>query len=249
MISKAVGVTGLFVGGNAGRAMHLGGALGGIVNDSHGSRDRQNPHGLLGLGSFSYEATVSEDGKVASVRGGFGKHSPERRNFNHMSPEWRNEHESAFGNAQDEARGHFYRCSHCRGHVCSNCWNRDADLCTSCSPKEEVYVAAKYAEAMKRNIDEEAKTATVWSGKLEGKKRIVCPTCGKNTGAGQNCGNCGASMDISRCQKCGARNDSWSRFCGNCGEDTAAPSSSRCSACMHDNSTGTKFCGGCGKKL
>jgi hypothetical protein len=169
--------------------------------------------------------------------------------FQGMSPEWHKEHEQAFERSQNESRQHFHRCPNCNKYVCDHCWNEDAGLCTSCAPRQEVYVAAAAAGAMKRNIDEKASTAVVWDGKIES-KTTICPGCGKPAGSGKFCNNCGASMDLKECAKCGAKNAVSVRFCNNCGgnmQDAAAPSGG--CPCGHDNPPGTRFCGGCGNKL
>lgn len=170
--------------------------------------------------------------------------------FEGMSPEWQKEHERAFELAQNEAHQHFHRCPNCNKYVCDHCFNEDAGLCTSCAPRQEIYVAQAHAAAMKRNIDSAGDSATVWQGKIES-KTTICPSCGKPAGSGKFCNNCGASMDLKECPKCGAKNSLAVRFCNNCGtnlEQSAAPSG-KCQACGFDNDPGTKFCGGCGQKL
>jgi hypothetical protein len=171
--------------------------------------------------------------------------------FEGQSPEWQKEHEKAFELAQNEARQHFHRCPNCNSYVCDQCYNEDAGLCVSCAPRQEVYVAQAHAQAMKRNIDEKAQTATVWQGEIEA-KTTMCPQCGKPAGSGKFCNNCGASMDLKECPQCGAKNAQTVRFCNNCGmnlQQAAAPPSGICNACGTQNEPGTKFCGNCGNKL
>ena len=169
-----------------------------------------------------------------------------------QGPEWRMEHERAFERAQNEAKQHFHRCPNCNKYVCDQCLNEDAGLCTACAPRQEIYVAQAHAAAMKRNIDEAGQSATVWQGKIES-KTTMCPTCGKPAGSGKFCNNCGASMDLKECSKCGAKNALTVRFCNNCGNNLSAPAatppSGKCAACGFDNAPGTRFCGGCGNKL
>lgn len=167
--------------------------------------------------------------------------------FEGRSPEWQKEHEQAFERAQNEAKQHFHRCPGDEKYACDHCWNEDAGLCTKCAPRQEVYVAKANATAMKRNIDEKASTATVWQGNIES-KTTMCPQCGKPAGSGKFCNNCGASMDLKECPKCGAKNAQAVSFCNNCGENLKAPQSGKC-PCGHDNPPGTRFCGGCGNKL
>ena len=170
--------------------------------------------------------------------------------FEDKSPEWQKEHERAFARAQNEAEQHFHRCPNCNNYVCDQCWNEDEGLCVNCAPRQEVYVAKARAQAMKRNIDQAGESATVWQGAIES-KTTICPSCGKPAGTGKFCNNCGASMDLKTCPKCGAKNAQTVRFCNNCGENLqniAAPSG-KCSSCGEENPPGTKFCGNCGNKL
>lgn len=172
--------------------------------------------------------------------------------FEERSPEWQKEHEAAFERAKNEAARHFHRCHACSEYVCDSCFNEDEGLCVACAPRQEVYVAKARADAMRRNIDEAAETATVWQGKLES-KTTACPTCGKPAGTGKFCNNCGASLALSKCARCGASNAQGVRFCNNCGkpmtESAPAPQDGRCSACGAQNNPGTKFCGQCGTPL
>ena len=171
--------------------------------------------------------------------------------FEGRSPEWQKEHERAFEMAQNEARQHFHRCHGCHQYVCDACFNEDEGLCTECAPRQEVYVAKARADAMRRNIEEAGQTATVWKGKIES-KITICPVCEKPVGTGKFCNNCGASMEMKVCIKCGAKNALTVKFCNNCG--TALPTSpaavsGKCPGCGAENLPGTKFCGDCGSKL
>ena len=170
--------------------------------------------------------------------------------FHGMSPEWHKEHEAAFERAQNEAMQHFHRCHSCSKYACDACFNEDEGLCVSCAPRQEIYVAKARADAMKRNIDQAGQSATVWQGKVES-KTTICPSCGKPAGTGKFCNNCGASMEMKTCARCGAVNALTVRFCNNCGanlEQAAAPTGT-CGACGQENPPGTRFCGGCGNKL
>ncbi len=169
--------------------------------------------------------------------------------FEGKSPEWQKEHEQAFMRAQNEAKQHFHRCPSCNHYVCDNCQNEDEGLCVSCAPRQEIYVARTRADAMKRNIDDAGQSATVWQGKIES-KTTICPSCAKPAGIGKFCNNCGASLGLKECPKCGAENAQTVRFCNNCGLNlTEANASAKCRACGDDNPPGTKFCGGCGTKM
>jgi hypothetical protein len=191
---------------------------------------------LLGgrLGSLGY--SLERGGSVLSER------------FDGMSPEWHKEHENAFERAKNEAQQHFHRCHGCRQWVCDSCYNEDEGLCTECAPRQEIEVAKARADAMRRNIGEVAETAVVWKGKLES-KTTVCPVCGKPAGTGKFCNNCGASLALAVCPKCGANNAQSVRFCNQCGSSMTAPASRKCPSCGSDSPPDTKFCGSCGTKL
>ena len=186
------------------------------------------------LSSFGYAA--ARGGDVLSER------------FNGMSPEWQKEHDKAFELSQNEAEQHFHRCHSCHKYVCDACLNEDEGLCVDCAPRQEVFVAKARADAMRRNIEEAGATSTVWQGKIES-KTIVCPTCGKPAGTGKFCSNCGASMEMNACVRCGAKLAQGVRFCNNCGAPTEPPATGKCPGCGQENPPGTKFCGGCGTKL
>ena len=192
--------------------------------------------GLLGgmLGDVGY--SLERGGSVLSDR------------FENMSPEWQKEHEQAFERAKNEAQRHFHRCHGCHSWVCDACYNVDETLCTDCAPRQEVAVAKGRADAMRRNIEEAAETAIVWKGKLES-KTLACPACKKPAGTGKFCNNCGASLALTPCPRCGEKNAQGVRFCNNCGAPMRAPASSKCSGCGEENAPGARFCGGCGNNL
>ncbi|MDO4553374.1 MAG: zinc ribbon domain-containing protein [Bacillota bacterium] len=167
-----------------------------------------------------------------------------------QSPQWRREQEAAFNQAQAQVKPYFQKCPACQQWVCRDCWNEEQGLCIKCAPRESTYVAKARAEAMKRNIDEAAATATVWTGKIES-RTTICPACGQPAGEGKFCNNCGQPLGLSKCPNCGASVALGIKFCSECGAPMAAapPAQSFCPSCGQENEPGAKFCGGCGAKL
>lgn len=170
--------------------------------------------------------------------------------FEGRSPEWQKEHEKAFAMAQNEAMQHFHRCHACQKWVCDADFNEDEGLCVTCAPRQEIAVARARAEAMQRNIDQAAQSATVWEGEIES-KTTICPNCGKPAGSGAYCNNCGTSMALAICPGCGAKNAQSVRFCNQCGSPMQAPDPApkQCPGCGAQNQPGVRFCGNCGTKL
>ena len=166
--------------------------------------------------------------------------------FDSQSPQWRQEQERAFDAAQAEVRSHFRKCPACNMWVCSDCWNEDEGLCTSCAPRESAYVAQARNQAMRNNIDAAAETATVWHGELE-TRTTVCPSCGKPAGTGKFCNHCGSPLAVNKCPNCGASVALGLKFCGECGSPIEGKKV--CPNCGMENEAGMKFCGGCGTKL
>lgn len=137
------------------------------------------------------------------------------------SAKWHKEHEKAFEQAQNEAKQHFHRCPKCTKWVCENDWNEQEGLCTVCAPRVNVEVAAAKASKAAQDIKEKAQSTQVFDGEIES-KQTLCPHCNKPAGEGKYCNNCGASLEMVKCPKCGAKNSAGTRFCGECGTRLAS---------------------------
>ena len=136
--------------------------------------------------------------------------------FQGMTPEWHQEHEAAFAVAQNEAKGHFHRCPKCRQWLCENDWNEQEGLCVECAPRMNVEIASARARKMVEDIEEKARETQVFHGEIES-KQTLCPQCGKPSGEGKFCNNCGAPLAMLKCEQCGAKSPVGTRFCGECG--------------------------------
>jgi hypothetical protein len=157
---------------------------------------------LIGQGNVGYNAERGAD--IISER------------FNGMTADWHKEHEEVFARSQNEAKGHFYRCPRCKKWVCEADWNEQEGLCVEDAPRLAVEVAAARAGKMVEDIREKAAQTKVFDGPIES-KQTLCPSCGKPAGEGKFCNNCGATLAMMECSRCGAKNSTASRFCGECG--------------------------------
>ena len=139
-----------------------------------------------------------------------------RERFQGMSPEWHREHEKAFELAQNEAQQHFHRCPRCRRWVCDNDWNEQEGLCVQDAPRLNVEVVAARAAKAVADIAAKVEQKQIYKGTVDAKPTI-CPQCGKPCGTGKFCVNCGASLEMVKCPKCGAQHAAGTKFCGECG--------------------------------
>ncbi|MDD5383152.1 MAG: zinc ribbon domain-containing protein [Candidatus Margulisbacteria bacterium] len=136
--------------------------------------------------------------------------------FGGMSPEWQKEHDQAFETAQNEAKEHFHRCPKCKNWACDNDWNEQEGLCVDDAPRQATEVASAKAKKMVKDIEAKAEMTTVFAGEVKS-KQTICPKCGKPAGEGKFCSNCGATIGLLKCGKCGAESPAGTRFCGECG--------------------------------
>jgi len=136
--------------------------------------------------------------------------------FQGMSPAWHKEHEEAFKLAQNEAMGHFHKCPKCRQWVDDTCWNDEDGLCVEDAPRAATEIAAARATEMKEQIWKKAAETQVFTGEIK-PTQTICSQCGKPAGVGKFCTNCGATLSMVKCPKCGAQNNPSVRFCGECG--------------------------------
>nr|MDO8081077.1 zinc ribbon domain-containing protein [Candidatus Freyarchaeota archaeon] len=165
--------------------------------------------GLKGMSEVAEAANIAE-------RAAYDTPDIISERFQGMSPAWHKEHQAAFDAAVNEAKAKFQRCPRCHKWVCENDWNSEEGLCTDDAPSVATEVAAAKAQRAKDQIWEKASKADIFTGKIES-KQTLCPQCGKPAGSGKFCQNCGASLAMGKCPKCGASNPAGTKFCGECG--------------------------------
>lgn len=179
------------------------------------SRTYKRGNTLKGLGNIASvgASLLGRSGAGWQVRSGIDRFGSQ---FGGMSPAWHKEHEEAFQEAQNEAKGHFTRCPKDNKWVCEMDWNEQSGLCTGCAPRENVEVASARAGKMVSDIQRKASQTQVFTGEIE-EKQTICHQCGKPAGQGKFCNNCGASLEMISCETCGTKSPLGTRFCGECG--------------------------------
>ncbi len=111
------------------------------------------------------------------------------------TPAWNKEHGEVLQKATSEALTKLHECSKCRKYVCDNDWKSDVSLCVQ-DAAQAVRAAAQQVQVI---------------------AQAVCPKCGRPSGGGKFCNNCGAPLGPAKCAACGAENSPAAKFCGGCG--------------------------------
>jgi len=167
--------------------------------------------GLLGRG---LQAAGSMAGKSSLYGMGYAADSASQ--FQNMSADWHKEHDAAFQQAVNEAKVHFKKCPRCKLYVCEEDWNDEAGLCTRDAPSLTTELQAAKAQVRVEQMQTHVKAQTLFTGDTED-LATVCSTCGKPSGSGKFCQNCGAPLGYRECAKCHHKNAPTVSFCGECG--------------------------------
>lgn len=167
--------------------------------------------GLLGRGA-SMLGSVTGQG----VLWGAGDAARAAEHYSHMSADWHKEHDVAFMQAVNETKTHFKKCPRCKQYVCEEDWNDEAGLCTRDAPSLTAELQATKAQVRVEQMQTHVKAQTLFSGETED-LATVCLTCGKPSGSGKFCQNCGAPLGYRECTNCHHKNPQNVSFCGECG--------------------------------
>jgi hypothetical protein len=177
--------------------------------------------GFLGAGLSSLGTMAG--GFLGSASGGLygaGQAAGAASQFQGMSAEWHREHDGAFQQAVNETRLHFKKCPKCRQYVCADDWNDEAGLCSNDAPSLTAEMQAAKAQTRVEQMQQAVKSQTLFSGGTSD-LATVCPTCGKPSGSGKFCQNCGSPLVFRACPKCNHPNPPTVNFCGECGSKLA----------------------------
>jgi hypothetical protein len=135
------------------------------------------------------------------------------------SAAWERAKDSAFLEAVEETKKHFYRCSRCGSYFCKNCWNPDEGLCTNCAPflAQEIESAKRHA-AIDQAHEKVRNINYVTEEDVSVDMQVTCPECQSPTGKSKFCPNCGAKLGVKKiCFQCKAEITSSVKFCPECG--------------------------------
>jgi len=175
------------------------------------SQNKARALGFLGRGLAIAGSVTGQSGLY-----GAGQAADSYGQFKHMSADWHKEHDGAFEQAVNEAKGHFKKCPKCKRYVCEEDWNSEAGLCTTDAPSLTTELQATKAQTRVDQMREHVKTQTLYDGDTTDRS-TVCATCGKPAGSGKFCQNCGASLGFKTCPKCNHQNAVAAGFCNECG--------------------------------
>ncbi len=129
--------------------------------------------------------------------------------------------DNAMKEAGEHVADHFKQCRGCGNWVCVDvCWNHDVGQCLSCSPSVQDELSRAQAAAQVEQITEKVKEVD-WTADLDLANRAVvkCPHCGKDSGGGKFCAECGGALAKTKhCTNCGAEMKAGAKFCAECGQ-------------------------------
>lgn len=168
------------------------------------------------LGLFGRGAQVLGSVTGQSILRGAGDAAHTAADYGQMSAAWHQEHDAAFMQAVNEAKVHFKKCPRCKRYVDEDDWNEEAGLCTEDAPSLITELQAAKAQTRVEQMQEQVKAQKLFTGETED-RATLCPTCGKPSGSGKFCQNCGAPLGYRVCSNCHHQNPPTVNFCGECG--------------------------------
>jgi hypothetical protein len=132
--------------------------------------------------------------------------------------------DAALRKAVEEMRPYFHQCHGCGNWVCRDvCWNGDAGLCVTCSPKVEHEIGSLQAEERRRQIQDKLTEVDLTANLNIGAKVVArCPECMAETQGAKFCPECGSSLSPTiTCRGCHHEMKRGTKFCPECGLKTA----------------------------
>jgi len=170
--------------------------------------------GFLSSGLSAVGSAIG--GSASGGLSGMSQGASAASQFRGMSAEWHKEHDNAFVQAVNETKVHFQRCPKCKKYVCPDDWNTEAGLCTTDAPSLTAELQATKAQVRVEQMQESVKSTKLYDGDMTDRSTI-CPSCGKPSGTGKFCQNCGQPLGFRVCPKCQHQNPPTVNFCGECG--------------------------------
>jgi membrane protease subunit (stomatin/prohibitin family) len=170
--------------------------------------------GFLSSGLSAVGSTIG--GSASSGLWGASQGASAMGQFKGMSAAWHTEHDQAFQQAVNEAKVHFKRCPRCKKYVCPDDFNDEAGLCTTDAPSLTAETQATKAQVRVEQMQASVKSQQLYDGDSSDRSTI-CPACGKPSGTGKFCQNCGQPLGYRVCPKCQHQNPPTVSFCGECG--------------------------------
>jgi len=165
---------------------------------------------LSAVGSMA--SSLTDSGGLYGASQGAGAVSQ----FKGMSADWHREHDKAFEQAVNETKTHFKKCPRCNLYICSDEWNDEAGLCTTDAPSLTTELQSTKAQVRVEQMQTAVKAQTLFDGDTTD-RTTLCATCGKPSGSGKFCQNCGSPLGYKECSKCHHQNPPTVSFCGECG--------------------------------
>ncbi|MBL8149911.1 MAG: zinc ribbon domain-containing protein [Blastocatellia bacterium] len=130
-------------------------------------------------------------------------------------------HDTAFGNAVEEAQQYFKQCTRCGKWVCPQiCWNPQHGLCKDCAPQFQEERSAAQAQGARHQLHNMAhwQVPLASASDLQNNAPATCPNCNSPNTGGRFCSECGAAVQEQKsCPGCNKMLQFRAKYCPDCG--------------------------------